>query len=239
LPQASASGFAPTVRLWTVKQIALEKGLTWLKVYRVSPATATMPETSLYAAEQMVDQTGSVSLHVSGLLASSAIRTVASADDAAVEFSSPLGMGRIDADLSGASIAEAIASMAKFTHTHWSMQYMIGAAYEPAFVAQLERSRTLSASRAIASAESLDGPFIFHATPVSAMPAGSTEVVAQSPADIARERAAANASQQPNPYNYYNNQPQPYQAAPGVIVQPGNPYGDSTIVMGGSTHTSF
>ena len=243
LQPAPADTAPPTVRLSAVEAIAQSHGLTWEKVYRVSPASAFAPVTTLLQADQMVDQQGTVSLDVRGLSAYSAIRTVAASDDASVRFSPSLAMGSINANLSDKTVGQAIASLARRTHTHWSAEYVLAPPIQAPVNAAIVDQRAEGSKDGANWDVPFNGPIYIHTAPqpVSA-PASVSSIAnaavaganAQASRDAADARANANA-QAENAWAAYR----PYQLTPGVVVDPGNPWGGSTFVFGGSNTGSL
>jgi len=252
LPPAVIDSASPTVRLADVQQIATANGLTWEKVYAVSPADARSRVTTLADAMQMADQAGQVSLFVTNIPAAKAIRTVADADDATVDLSDSLRMGSIDVHLTNDSVAQAIAAIAHRTHTHWSAEYVLGPPMRASVItAQNASARVPMTQQEYEETQLFNGPITYNVAPPPAQPVAPVAAVAAAAVDGADKQAAKDAAAAaaaspapyPNPYmpysGYFNYVPQPYSLSPGITVQPGNPWAGGSIVFGGTNTTSF
>ncbi len=115
----------PTARLDALQQLAANSAMTWRKVYRVSPATAENPVTTLATAEAMVDQPAKVNLNASGIPESSAFKTIAAADNATVKYADGAAPQDTGVTLNGSNLPQVIASLAQQTHTHWQAVYLL------------------------------------------------------------------------------------------------------------------
>jgi hypothetical protein len=238
--------------LANVQQIATANGLTWEKIYAVSPADARSRVTTLADAMRMADQSGRVSLFVTDIPAAKAIRTIAVADDATVNLSDALRMGSVDVDLTNDSVAQAIAAIAHRTHTHWSAEYVLGPpARATVITAQNASARVPMTQQEYEETQLFNGPITVNVAPPAPQPAAPVAAVAAAAVDGANQQAAkdaasaaaANPAPYQNPYMPYNGYfdyvPQPYSLSPGITVQPGNPWAGGSIVFGGTNTTSF
>lgn len=241
----------PTARVRDLQKLAVDANVTWRKIYRVSPATADNPVTTLASAEAMVDQPAQVTLtSATGLPEATAFKTVAAADNAIVKYTGDAADRNVNVNLAGSALPEAIAALARQTGTHWQAVYLLapiaGDAATPSHL-------VFAGRRALTEAQSEDtryndGPFTMH------FPVQPVRTPAPTPAIAASQTAAASQQQQPqqvagaaqagnpahsaasaamSPYgipNDYGNAllspyASPYQASPYGAYGGYNPYG--------------
>jgi hypothetical protein len=114
-----------SLRLATLTRMADHANATWRKIYRITPASASEPVTTLARAEEMVDEHGGVTLSVFAASAGDVERRIAMADGADATYPDGEPNSDISVNLTNATTAEAIAAVAAITHTHWLAAYYV------------------------------------------------------------------------------------------------------------------
>ncbi len=154
----------PTARLDALQQLAAGSGMTWRKIYRVSPATADNPATTLSSAQNMVDQPAQVSLSAAGIPESLAFKTVAAADNATIDYTGGAVAQDVSVNLAGSTLPQAIASLALQSHTHWEAVYLLapvsGSSAPPAQMAYAAHPRLAQEQQGATQYD--NGPFTIH-----------------------------------------------------------------------------
>jgi hypothetical protein len=174
-------------------------------VFIVVPATPDRPVTTLSDAQAFDNADAAVTLNLSGLPAGDAIRTVAAADNAAVDLRSDVGTRTVDMDLTNASVADAISRIAAATNTHWIQAYEIIPPPAPTMASAPQYHRNQPYMTVTTEDEGPTGPVYFHPAPPPPPPAA---------------QPAPPATDQNNQTANGNSQNQAPAAQPAPVVPP-------------------
>ncbi len=259
LSARSIDSAPPTPRLRDIQQLAANSGLTWRKIYEITPAGDGAPVTTEAMAAQMVDQTGLVTLGSTALPANAAISAIARADRASARFSGTQFVSDINLNLNNVSIADAIAAAAQRTHTHWKSVYVLAPVADGRSASGEARVATVPPTMSYQQYEAtqmFNGPTTIHFIPVdqqikqpnAAIDAAAKANAAANPNGFGNTNAVGAAGAYPdvnsnfgtypfvmnNGYAYNQlGQPYPTSSYPAPA-----PYNNGTIVFGGTTTNS-
>jgi hypothetical protein len=222
-------------RIIQIASLSSNAGMTWRKIYRITPASDNSPVTTLFQAQEMVDNDSSVDLALIGSPAISAEKLLARADGADVSYPDGLPKADITIELSNATTSEAIAQLAAITHTHWLAAYYLAPAIA---VKTYTSTRIASSDTPGISYQDFEqnymnnGPFIIHTAPVPTQAAGTFDSTdkANQPAALTMPDNQGQASPQQGAYQ------QPM--VPAIVNDPygynGLMYAPSYAIGGGS-----
>jgi hypothetical protein len=216
-----------TDRLVSINNLSNQAKMTWRKIYRITPAESDAQVTTESQAAEMVDSESNVDLALITAPAVSIEKLLAKADRAYVSYPDGVPKGNVTIELNNANTSEAIAALAKKTHTHWLAAFYLAPILDqnPSLTNGMEgTSKIASVSYQNYEQNNLNnGPFIIHTAPPAPMP---TEPVASFDGSD-KNNQPAQLNMPPNDANNtsQNTQAQPVVQEPMVPAIVQDPYG--------------
>jgi len=233
-PPADFASISP--RLTRLSALTSGAGLTWRKLYRITPATANAPVTTLNQAREMVDQDSQITLSVDSAPIDDIDRLISRGDNAVAIFPDGAPKTTVSLAIGDTNVSDAIAAIAAATHTHWLAAYYVAPAaavvapqattiiaYEPPLTQQEYEERYL-----------FNGPFTLHAaspapvaTVIAAAPGGTNPANQPAPIQMTPQASVAQQENEEEMLPAVVNDPYGYS---GLMYAPGYAYGGTQVI---------